>query len=180
MASNCLQTLSGLLYDECGGNIAGIARVYIGQRADINDASVVAETSTMTITGFAMADGAKVYQYDFAEETGSLTSTLTRANGNKYWTNDINLVFNKLEARKHVEIEALAAGRLFVIVEDNNGLFHFVGLSRYATVNAGTAETGTAIDDANQYTTTISAREKTLPYFIAKSLFESYISTPAS
>lgn len=155
-------TLTGILAD-CNPNLAGISDVWIGYYED-----VTVTTSGNSVTAFEIESGSNLYHYSFAKQTGSLTSTLTvdETNGTRYYTNEIGLQFTKMEARKHMEMEALAAEHLAVIVKDNNGHYWFVGKDTYVSSADQVAQTGTSFEDLNGYTLTLSNQEPHLPYEI--------------
>ncbi len=178
-------SLNGLKYDTCP-QLAGIAEAWIGNF----DEFVVTPNEDGTSSEFdhyatiAAATGVtspKLYHYSFARATGSLTSTLTKddANGTRYYTNEVVFQFNRLEAKKHLEIEALAAGRLVVIVKDNNGEYHIIGVDNYASATAATAQSGQGFDDLNGYSTTINSMSAYLPFFCEYSDFSSFVAEPA-
>ena len=118
------------------------------------------------MSAVTLSDNAKWYTYEFARNTGSLNSTLTKdeANGTRYYTNTLELVFNKLSAAKHLEVEALAAEKLAVIVEDWNGKKWYLGVDQYVSGAAEEAGTGTSADDRNGYTVTIDGTSAYLPF----------------
>lgn len=180
---NCnINTLKGILADNCA-NLAGIKEAWMGIWDEFKvtptmegEGDAAHETHFATI---ANVEGSteKLYHYTFAKQTGSLTSTLTKneQNGVKFYTNEISLVFNRLEADKHLECEALAAGRLVVIVKDNNDNCHIVGADNYVSATAQTAATGQNFEDQSGYTTTMSAMSAHLPYFIKEADFKSLV-----
>lgn len=176
---NCnINTIKGVLADNCA-NLAGIKEAWLGEW----DEFVVTPTKESDVeTHFATiavkeGSSAKLYHYTFARSTGSLTSTLTKneENGVRYYTNEVVLQFNRLEADKHLECEALAAGRLIAIILDNNGLYHIVGADQYLSAASQTAQTGRGFDELNGYTTTMNAMSAHLPYFIEYEDFESLV-----
>lgn len=175
--ATCLISLKGIGAD-CNPQLAGIKEVFI---ADFNNvADITKDDATHSISSLSMATSAMFYRYTFAKQTGSLTSTLTKneQNSTRYYTNAIHLVFNKLEAAKHIEIEALAAGQLAVIVHDNNDKYWYVGYDMYAGTTEATAQTGVSVDDQNGYTCDMSAQSAYLPFEIALDVFEDYIAEP--
>lgn len=169
----CTQTLKGLA-QSCETNLAGIRKVYIANFEDVK--SVALGTSedkpfgdaSITIADIVMNSTKKFHAYNFAKQTGSLTSTLTvdETNGVRYYTNEIVLQFNKMEAKKHLEVEALAAGQLAVIVADNNGKYWYVGADNYVSASAATAQSGQSFGDLNGYNTTMSAMSAYMPFEI--------------
>lgn len=175
----CIQTLVGL-GASCDVNLAGIKEVYIANRDDVKSVAVAA--SAHTLTGLTMEDSKKFMGYRFNKQTGSLTSTLTKdeQNGTRYYTNEIVLQFTRMEAKKHLEIEALAAGQLAVIVLDNNNKYWYVGYDDYVSATEATAQSGQSFDDLNGYNTTMSAMSAYLPFEIVDAeLIASVIAEPA-
>lgn len=166
----CIQTLTGLK-NSCDANLGGIKRAWFG---NFDEITVAVDEATHTITGIT---GGTLYEYEFNRQTGSLTSTITvdEANGVRFYTNTAALVFTKMEAQKHVEIEALGQGHLVGIFEDANGEMWFVGADNYMSAAELTAQSGTAFSDLNGYNTTLSQMSGHLPYKIAYSTFESII-----
>lgn len=164
MANSCLSdyTLAGIGFD-CNANLAGIKEVYITY---FNNATPSVNLTAHTVSAVTLSDNAKWYTYEFARNTGSLNSTLTKdeANGTRYYTNTLELVFNKLSAAKHLEVEALAAEKLAVIVEDWNGKKWYLGADQYVSGSAEEAGTGTSADDRNGYTVTIDGTSAYLPF----------------
>ncbi len=176
---NCLSniTLKGIA-NSCEANLAGIAEVYIGYYGDFD---VEVSESAQTVTTFTAATAgvsANLYKYEFAKQTGSLTSTLTKdeANGVRYFTNELVLQFTKMEAAKHLEMTALAAEKLIAIVKTNNGNYFFVGYDGYLSATEGTAQSGQAFGDLNGYNLTMSQMSAYLPFEIQYDDFSAYIS----
>lgn len=172
MALNCLQVLSGLAKD-CGPNKGGIKTIYIANYDDISAVTLGDDT----ITAITMANSAKFKQYHFRPETGSMTSTLTvdQKTGSNFVTTDISLVFTKMDTTKRIEIAALSLGDLAVIVEDENGVFWYVGKDRAVMASAGSANTGTARADGSNYSITLQSVEDTYPYEVSASVIEGLI-----
>ena len=181
--SKCLTNyaLKGILAD-CNPNLAGIREAWLGYFGDFN-VTADTETSAAThyITAISAATGAqdgKLHHYTFAKNTGSLNSTLTKdeANGTRYWTNQVNLQFSKLEAYKHLEVEAMAAEQLVGVILDNNGKYWYVGFDSYLSADDGaTAQTGASFDDMNGYTVPMSQMSAYLPFEIEYATFSSLI-----
>lgn len=167
MAISCLTnyTLQGVAYD-CNANLAGIKNVWLtyfdGANVDITDAVL----SSHTVSTVTLSSGNEWYKYSFARNTSSLNSVLTKddANGTRYYTNTITLVFNKLTAQKHLEAQALAAEKLIALVEDNNGEVWLVGADAYISGVSEEVGTGASADDRNGYSVTIEGASAYLPF----------------
>lgn len=165
MANSCLSdyTLKGIGFD-CEANLAGIKKVYLAYYDDVVITSAQTDLSEHTITGMTLSG--TFYEYEFARNTSSLNSVLTKdeANGTRYYTNTIELVFNKLTAAKHLEVMALAAERLVALVVDNNNEVWFCGYDGYISGINTEAGTGAAADDRNGYTVTLEGVSAYLPF----------------
>ena len=161
----CNQTLAGIQLD-CTNSMGGIKTVYIANYGDVADVAVEGDE----ITGITMVDGATFKPYQFRKQTGSMTSTLTadETAGINYVSTELSLVFTKMETAKRLEIAALSIGQLAVIVEDCNGMFHYLGKDDYVSASAGGATTGTAKGDQNAYTLTLKDESVTYPLLVAK------------
>ena len=166
MATSCLSnyTLRGTAFD-CNANLAGVKEVYITYYNDVSVAGAI-NYSAHTISAATLSEGVKWYTYEFARNTSSLNSVLTKdeANGTRYYTNTLELIFNKLTADKHLEVMALAAEKLAVIVVDNNDKKWYLGADAYVSGTAEEVGTGTSADDRNGYTVTIEGTSAYLPF----------------
>ena len=173
-------TLKGIKLD-CNPVLAGIKRVYLGY----NDQLTITpdpQTQTATIAAKEGAEStAKLYAYDIVANTGGLTSTITKneQNGTRYYTNTITMQFTRLEAAKHLEVQAMAAEALVAVVETNDGKFWVVGADSYLSATESTAQTGSSFDDLNGYTISLAARSAYLPFEIQYSGFSSLIAPAA-
>lgn len=166
MATSCLKdyTLQGVAFD-CNANLAGIKNVWLSYFEDA-DVEGAINYSAHTISAVTLASGVEWYKYSFARNSSSLNSTLTKddANGTRYYTNTLTLVFNKLEAQKHLEAMALAAEKLVALVEDNNGKVWFLGADSYVSGVSEEVGTGASADDRNGYSVTIEGTSGYLPF----------------
>ena len=170
-------TLKGMA-QECGGAVAGLKKLYIGLLDDLS--AVTVTESAHTVSTFTLASGKKMYDYFVNEESSSLSSTLNRnsANGVLYYLNSISATWVKMTPAKHLELQALANEKMFVIAEDNNGYSWLLGADSFVTAAEETAQTGQSFDDLSGYQVTLNHRSGSLPYGIDKSLYSSYIETP--
>jgi hypothetical protein len=80
-----------------------------------------------------------------------------------------------MDVATNVELQKMISQRPHVFVEDNNGNYFAVGLTRGCNVN-GTVSTGTALGDMNGYTLTITAEEPILAPFVASGVVTAHTS----
>lgn len=158
----CLISLKGITLD-CQPSLGGIKRVWITQYSDVKSVVVGEDNKIESIT---LEAEAVWYEYQFRKATGSLTSTLNvdESAGVNYVSNELSLVFTKMETTKRIEIAALSIGQLAVVVEDSNGHYWFLGKDDYVSASAGTGVTGIAKGDQNAYTLTLSTDSDSYPY----------------
>lgn len=169
---SCIQTLSGLAKD-CASNMGGIVEVLIANFDDVSEVTI----TTDKVSAITMASSAKFKKYNFAKNTGSLTSTynIDQASGVKYVTSDLLLQFNRMETTKRVEITALSLGDLAVIVKDANGKYWYLGKDEPVNASAGDGQTGTARGDANRYTITLQDESLEMPYEVDETIISSLV-----
>lgn len=166
---SCIQTLSGLAKD-CAANMGGIVEVLIANFDDVSEVTI----TTDKVSAITMASSAKFKKYNFAKNTGSLTSTynIDAASGVKYVTSDLLLQFNRMETTKRVEITALSVNDLVAIVKDANGVYWYLGFDEPVNASAGDGQTGTARGDANRYSITLQDISKEMPMEVDASIIE--------
>lgn len=169
-----IQTLNGLDL-ACERSKGGIKKIYVANYADVEE--VKANDAIGEIDSIIMKGNAKFKPYSFRKETGSMTSTLNvdDKTGLNYVSTELNLVFTKLETKKRMEISSLSLGQLAVIVEDCNGVRHYLGYNNYVSVSGGTAQTGTAFGDASSYNLTLIDVSDDFPFPINTEEFEKVI-----
>ena len=165
-------TLAGIPMS-CEPSLGGIKTVYITQYSNVTGTTV--EDDKIATIGLEAT--AKFYKYSFRKNTGSLTSTLNvdESTGTNYVSNELALVFTKMETAKRIEIAALSIGQCAVVVEDANGKYWFLGKDDYVSASAGTGTTGTAKGDQNAYTLTLSTDSETYPYELSEAAIKTVL-----
>ena len=141
--------------------------------APFDDVTAVTITDGV-ISAITMASSKKFKKYNFAKNTGNLTSTynIDPASGVRYVTSDLLLQFNRMETTKRVEITALAMSDLVVICKDANGKYWYLGKDEPVNASAGDGQTGTARGDANRYTITLQDESQEMPYEVDASIID--------
>lgn len=168
----CNQTLSAILRD-CAPSMGGILEAYFANREDVKEVSVAEEQ----VSAITMADGKKFTKFQFARNTGSMTSTYTKdpTTGVNYVTTDLNLVFNRMETSKRVAISALAQNELVAIVKDANNKFWYLGMNEAVTATTGDGVTGTARGDRNGYSVTLQDNSHEMPYEVNPEIIDALV-----
>lgn len=170
--------INGLRFDECEANLAGVKNIWLSDAENIEVTTASTAQSAVTITAIT---GATFYHYGMDEQQGYLTSTASVGDNGRlrYYTNEIRVAFPRLSQEKHAEFLALTHNKVKAIVEDNNGVFHFVSLDQYLRANDGAyAQTGQNFDDENGYEVILSGRSAYPSIIFDKTVAQTVIAEP--
>ena len=117
------------------------------------------------------------YEYNFKKNTGSFTSTLNvdPANGINFISTELTLQFNKMNTVKRVEMAALAVNEMYIIVQDCNNTYWYLGTDEPCVATSGTSQTGTSKQDGNYYQIVITDESKTWPMEVLTEAIPKYI-----
>lgn len=109
----------------------------------------------------------KFQTYSFKRGNAQFTSTGLHDDKSQttFYTTEISVNFNKQDKYKRNELKEIIKGLNYVIVEDYNGIFHFIGYDSYVTGNV-VANSGSEMGDANNYVLTMNSITKNLPHII--------------
>jgi hypothetical protein len=83
-------------------------------------------------------------------------------NGTLFYTPELTIILNKLQANTRNEILLLAQNRLTAVAKDSNGKYWYLGKTRALDLTGGSAATGTAEGDRSGYTLTFAGAEPSL------------------
>ena len=147
----------------CRDNSGGIKNIYILS----GSITTVTEASDGLISD--ISGSGTFYKFELTKNTGDLTEAPTPSleNGTVYYESTLNVAFHKLQSSIRNQVKVLAQNPdLKIICETNNGIespytgrYFLIGRYRGATMSAGSATTGTAFGDANQYALTFQGLE---------------------
>jgi hypothetical protein len=139
-------------------------------------------TATITaglVTAFS-GTAYTLYKYDVKSASG-LEQTINSSddNGTTFFEQSLTLILTKLGAATQAELAKVIATRAHVFVEDNNGNYLAVGMTR-GTTTTGTISTGVALGDLNGYSLTIMAQEPLMAQFVTSTLVTTKIAGGAT
>lgn len=148
---------NGYVNPTCDDAQGGMAKAYIG--AFVEDLTYTYGTNSV-VEGFS---GGTVSYYEFQQkpEVGEVLEAWTKGdNGNviceqtctltfKSWTNEVKNIIRVLSQRKNS-----------VVILDNNGVYHLMGIERGVWFREANGGAGKVYDDLSGYTVTLYAREK--------------------
>lgn len=153
---------SGISLD-CRDSQGGVLYCYVANGPIDSFTETAGLVSAITVGGVAPT----FYKFEFPKQTASFTETVNASteNGTVFYTQELSMVFNKMEAAKRNQLQLLAQNQeLLVIVKDGNGKFWTCGLERGAVLSAGTNTSGTAYGDRNGMEMTLQGLEAAPSY----------------
>ena len=109
----------------CKSAFGGIKSVYFADFGSLT--AVTVDSTTKQVT--TLTGSATWYEYD-VKGNSSLETTVTssRENGTTFYTQTLNLTLTYLDAKTQAEIQVLAVGRPYIVVEDYYGNQFLCGL----------------------------------------------------
>lgn len=145
---------------DCRDSLGGITEVYFIASSDITSST----EASGVITALVKGTGKKFYKYELTKGTSMFTENVASSvqNGTLYFTPELTIILNKLQANTRNEILLLAQNRLVAVAKDVNGKYWMLGKTRALDLTAGSATTGTAEGDRSGYTLTFTGAEPAL------------------
>lgn len=146
------------------------------------DDDVIWTTSGGTVSSFSGISSGEVFKYQVKGTTNTFQQDVTtsRDNGTTFYSQVATLFIAKIDVDMTNQLKYMAAGRPFIVIEDNMGNFLLVGEENGADLTAGTIATGGAFGDANGYTLTFTAEEPNPVAFLAPAAVTALLAAVAS
>lgn len=170
---SCSQVLNGIIRD-CLPNQGGVAEIYAIAHENVSEVTV----GDNIITAITLASDSKFTKYYLPKGTANMVSTPTidRATGVNYVATDLTIQFNRMSASKHIEVSALLASELAVIVKDANGVYWYLGKDEPVLATGGSGQTGTARTDGNFYQVILQDNSAMMPMEVDAAIVDSLLS----
>lgn len=149
--SGCKLT-ANITKDNCHYSVAGIKAVYLFNYDAENDYTFGADGGIDTIT---LADSAKAFKIDFADNTASFSDELAvNGNGGKYRTHTVNFTISNYDYELLNQEKALSLGKFTAVIVDrsNRGIM----LGRYNGLSATAFNYASGVADADAYGWTVT------------------------
>ena len=164
------QTLNGIAID-CG-NTGGLKALYLVDVVDVSGITV----ASGEVSAISMVDTKKFKAFSFRKGNANFASTGNRddAAGTSYVETVTTAQFNKMETAKRSDLVALASANAYVIAQDQNDKYWFIGYNSYNT-SVTSAASGAALADANSYTVTLTSQTKELPMEVQPAVMSTII-----
>jgi hypothetical protein len=161
MACGC-DILTGGISKGCTGNVGGIKKLYI---TDFCNITSFVEASGGEIGTINMSGATLFYEFQFNKNSSTFQEEISgdQAAGSQINTQTVTLVLARREKSKRDTLQLLMGFKeLAVIVLDSNGIYWLLGQENGMIMTTNTSVSGTAAQDANNYTLTLIGEEPTL------------------
>jgi hypothetical protein len=170
----CLMTTGRKL--ACKDAVGGIAKIFFADYGTLGTATVGSTGFVTAFTGTSYT----LYQYDVKSASG-LEQKINSDdnNGTTFFDQTLTCVLTKLDPLTQVELAKVIASRPHVFIQDNNGNYLAVGMTR-GTNTTGSIATGVGLGDLNGYTLTITGQEPLMAQFVTSSLVTTKIAGGAT
>ncbi len=128
----------------CAGQVGGIKKVYLANwYSDDAIASITQSATSGTISAVLQSSSAgaalKFYEFDLDRQLSSFNQTIiTGGGGALTYQTDLDLHMSHDSQESWARMQNVCEGVFQVVVEDNNGVYYFAGLSNGLQVASGT------------------------------------------
>ena len=159
---------------DCKDSQGGIVKIYIANGPVEAFAETAGVLTSVTVAGSPLTP-ADFFEFSVPKQTSSLTETVNASteNGTVFYQQDLILVFNKMEASKRNQILLMAQNEnMFVVAKDGNGKYWSIGLTRGASLTAGSLASGTAYGDRNGGELTLTGLEPQPMFEVTSTIVE--------
>lgn len=170
----CTQTLNGLVRD-CEANAGGLKAIYIANKDDV--ASITLNLGGDKISAISMVSTALFKAFYFKPGQASFTQEPQFNDAGDYVGENgvIEVNFGKMNTTKRAQMAALSIGELIVIAVDNNSVAWLFGYDNPVLRTGGTAESGAAKTDRNNYGLQLTSTDNQLAFEVDASALEDVI-----
>ena len=167
----------------CKSGVGGLKAIYF---VDFGGIGVATDASSdlPTAAGFDgiinnITGTPTAYKFDIkGNSTLETAVNSSRENGTTFYTQTLNLTLTYLDAQTQNELQIIAVGRPYVVVEDYYGNQFFCGFENGMECVGGTTVTGAAAGDLSGFTLTMEGMEESAPAFLGSGLITASSETP--
>jgi len=155
---------------ECNNGLGGIKQgsILIAQWDNISSYTAAAGI----VTAITQSGATNFYRYQVRKFiAGDATEGVNDPKtGRVSFTSTFDFTLFNLSASKNVQLELLMSKPLVVIYQDNNDVYHVLGITNGAEATGVARATGKDKGEMNGYTLTFTAEEAQLPYEVQSSV----------
>lgn len=162
---------------DCSGSKGGVKRVWLAAYAtDVFTTDKDTDTGLYkSVTG--VNTETEFVQVNFRKGAANVESTynIDNATGTNYCTNVLSMNFVRQEISKRISVAAMAVSEMAIVYEDANGNLFALGVEEGVMASGGSATTGAARTDANQYVMQLQDDFESFPLPLTASAAEAFL-----
>ena len=150
--------------EPCKTSLGGLKNAFFANFAEADGAFTVVGKE-VTALGLGLTT---VYKYDLLADGNTLeeVTVADRNTGTRVNTQTLVLALKKQDLNTAIEIDAIAASRPVVVVQDRNDNYKVLGITEGMNLTSGSAASGGAKADFNGYNLTLVAEENATAPFL--------------
>ena len=150
--------------EPCKTSLGGLKNAFFANFSEADGAFTVVGKE-VTALGLGLTT---VYKYDLLADGNTLeeVTVADRNTGTRVNTQTLVLALKKQDLNTAIEIDAIAAGRPVVVVQDRNDNYKVLGITEGMNLTSGSAASGGAKADFNGYNLTLVAEENATAPFL--------------
>lgn len=140
----------------CTYSASGVKALYLGNWDLTNTKTLDASDVVSAIT---LTTGEKIYEFEFVENTASVTDELVVNSSNKYRTHTVNATLESSSEAALFQSDTLSLGKFFAIVVDKTDTAYLVGFDSGMVASAMNYNSGAAASDDSGWTLTLAGSQ---------------------
>ena len=150
--------------EPCKTSLGGLKNAFFAYFSEADGAFTVVGKE-VTALGLGLTT---VYKYDLLADGNTLeeVTVADRNTGTRVNTQTLVLALKKQDLNTAIEIDAIAASRPVVVVQDRNDNYKVLGITEGMNLTSGSAASGGAKADFNGYNLTLVAEENATAPFL--------------
>ena len=150
--------------EPCKTSLGGLKNAFFANFAEA-DGAFTEVGKEVTALGLGLTT---VYKYDLLADGNTLeeVTVADRNTGTRVNTQTLVLALKKQDLNTAIEIDAIAASRPVVVVQDRNDNYKVLGITEGMNLTSGSAASGGAKADFNGYNLTLVAEENATAPFL--------------
>lgn len=154
----------------CKDSLGGIKEAYISTFSSATTYTYDADDIIDTVTA-----GGDFFTFAQRNEQGEFTQTGNHSveNGSNFWSQMVNLIFDKNDADNRNVLKLLAQSTLLIIVKDQNDVYWTIGEGNGADLVSSTIGSGKAYGDLSGSTVSFEGKEKFPARQMSQTAFDS-------
>lgn len=155
----------------CKDSTGGIRNIWVANHSDV---TTYTESADGTITGVTSFSAQTYFQIEFPNENGDFGEVGTHnIQGTNFWTQAINVIFNKRTADSRNLLLLMAQAEMSVVIQDQNDVYMLAGRKNGINLSSSNSTAGREYGDLSGIEISLEGKEPATAPFMSASAFAS-------